>query len=542
MVAQNPLCQPGSADFGTQPKRLMEDGVRGLRNILFAILFSVASVGISAASDIYIAQNAAGGNTGADCADAHAATWFNTQANWGGGSGQIGPGTTVHLCGTVSSSLAAKGSGTNGNPITILFESGGKISMPACGATGCLNLAGQSYIVVDGGSNGIIEATNNGTGLGTSESIGVYARSHVANCEVKNLAISNMYVHSGSGNDVNSNFDYYAIWFDGTNSLFHDNVIHDAGAGIVAESPNSGNKFYNNTIYNSNWGIFLSGPGANAPNSITNDQVYNNDVHDFANWDTTSNSYHHDGIFVSGNDANAVGVSHVDIYNNYVHGSISNCSVNCMTAFIYVNDVNNVRLFNNLVVASNGGFVNNGLITLGSVGYPDANDALFNNTVVGGTSTGTGGCVRILDETNLSLENNVISNCGVNLWIDSASTFTTLDYNVYQGASQGGSWRVDGDYISSLAAWRSASHGDAHGQTTAGSLNLDQNYKPLENSMVYRAGTYLDNLNVAPLNSDKAGVLRPNPSSSTPWDVGAYQAASSNSTLNAPSGLSALVQ
>ena len=30
-----------------------------------------------------IAQNAAGGNTGADCADAHAVSWFNTSSNWG---------------------------------------------------------------------------------------------------------------------------------------------------------------------------------------------------------------------------------------------------------------------------------------------------------------------------------------------------------------------------------------------------------------------------------------------------------------------------
>ncbi len=58
--------------------------------------------GVAKANDIYIAQSAAGSANGSNCANAYAATFFNTAANWGSGANKIGPGTTVHLCGTIS--------------------------------------------------------------------------------------------------------------------------------------------------------------------------------------------------------------------------------------------------------------------------------------------------------------------------------------------------------------------------------------------------------------------------------------------------------
>src|SRR5271170_5558473 len=81
-----------------------------------------AASGTARAADIYVAQGAAGQNTGQDCADAYAYTFFNASSNWGSLAGQIGPGTTVHLCGTITSPLTAQGSGTSSSPITILFD------------------------------------------------------------------------------------------------------------------------------------------------------------------------------------------------------------------------------------------------------------------------------------------------------------------------------------------------------------------------------------------------------------------------------------
>ena len=79
------------------------------RKVLIAAILVVFATAFSTASNIYIAQNAAGGNTGADCANAHAAAWFNSSSNWGSAASQIGPGTTVHLCGTFNAPAGANG-------------------------------------------------------------------------------------------------------------------------------------------------------------------------------------------------------------------------------------------------------------------------------------------------------------------------------------------------------------------------------------------------------------------------------------------------
>src|ERR1022692_300255 len=109
-------------------------------NVVFAAIFVICTTGICEASDIYIAQNATGGNTGTDCADAHAYTFFNTSGNWASSptAGKISPGTTVHLCGTFTGTagtneLTTQGNGTSGHPITIQFESGALMQAPYWG-------------------------------------------------------------------------------------------------------------------------------------------------------------------------------------------------------------------------------------------------------------------------------------------------------------------------------------------------------------------------------------------------------------------------
>jgi len=97
-----------------------------MRKFLFIFAFFFVVLPIRA-TDLYIAQAATGGSTGADCGDALPYTFFNNSSNW---PSPIGPGTTVHLCGTItapagaSSFLSFQGGGANGNPITLKFEMG----------------------------------------------------------------------------------------------------------------------------------------------------------------------------------------------------------------------------------------------------------------------------------------------------------------------------------------------------------------------------------------------------------------------------------
>lgn len=481
-----------------------------MRTIPILVLLIVLGCPLAYAEDLYIAQSSAGSANGSSCANAFAYTFFNTSGNWGAGAGKISAGDTVHLCGTITSQLTAQGSGSAGNTITILFESGASLSQSACGSTGCLNIAAKSYLTIDGGANGIIEATNQGTGLGSSSSYGIYGRSGISHVEIKNILIRNMYIHNGMSD--NNGGGTYCIWMDGTNNLIHNNVLHDCESGVTVEANSNNNQFYNNTIYNCNWGIFES--GAASANSIHDEKLYNNEVYDFANWDTTADTFHHDGLFVSGNSA-STDVQNVQIYNNYLHGTSSSCSPSCMTAYIFTNTATAIYTYNNLIVANNGEFVNNAWI----FHWANSNDIIANNTVIGGTASGSGGCIYGLSLTNATIYNNIASNCGVLMWMDS-TTFSALDNNLYQASSLSSKWRIGSNFYSTLASWQSASGGDSNGVAQTGSLNLNASYYPLVTSSAVGAGSNLTSLGVTALDTDKASVARP-PSSA--WDIGAYQ-------------------
>src|SRR5580658_3017202 len=144
---------------------------------VIAIVLAVLTFALPAwasTQDIYIAQTAAGGGTGASCANALTYMFFNSSANWASSfaAGKISPGTTVHLCGTITGKntantniLRTQGNGLSGSPITILFEPGAVVESPACagadGAGGCIYLL-NDFITLNGGTNGTIENTSDG--------------------------------------------------------------------------------------------------------------------------------------------------------------------------------------------------------------------------------------------------------------------------------------------------------------------------------------------------------------------------------------------
>jgi hypothetical protein len=112
--------------------------------------------------DIYISQNMQGSGAGDSCQNSQSSSWFNLQSNWGTGINQIGPGDVVHLCGLISTTLIIKGSGTLGSPITIYFENNSKLSQPA---GPLMNTNGKDFLIIDGGLNGVMENTDNGSSL-----------------------------------------------------------------------------------------------------------------------------------------------------------------------------------------------------------------------------------------------------------------------------------------------------------------------------------------------------------------------------------------
>ena len=142
-------------------------GVCTMRHFFQMVALAVFLLSIAAqGQNIYVAQASAGGRNGVDCADARDLGNL-TAGDWA-------PGNTIHLCGTItsptgSSGLVALGSGTSSQPITIKFEPGTILQSPYFGYNnGCSSLAtclggievyNRNYIVIDGGTNGIIQNT-----------------------------------------------------------------------------------------------------------------------------------------------------------------------------------------------------------------------------------------------------------------------------------------------------------------------------------------------------------------------------------------------
>jgi hypothetical protein len=306
---------------------------RGL--ILVVCLFSVLgsyfliSSHADSITSVFISQNGGivtGDGTACDNAGStDSASFFNTSGNWGTGSSQIGPGTTVNLCGTITTSLKFNGSGSSGNPITLYFEPGASISVPVCPqvGTGCIDTNGQSYVTINGGTpvpnipdgedgctnssgcnelipqgtdgcdnssgcngpipngangcsssfgcmqNGAIEATANGTdsnnnSLGNQNynTMGI-AAANCSNCTIENLSIGNLYQH-------NSPLDN-----DPTNPIYGGQLPE----GIGLSGSNMTIDY--NTIHDTDWAFVADWGSTDSNVNMNNNDIYNID-HGFA--------------------------------------------------------------------------------------------------------------------------------------------------------------------------------------------------------------------------------------------------------------------
>jgi hypothetical protein len=481
----------------------------------------------SSASTVYFAQSSAGGNTGADCADAialSAVTWT--------------AGNTYHACNTITSTVTINASGSSGSLITLIFETGAAVQQPACPGNGCLDMSSQSWILIDGSPtstpcgyvaqqdvscNGLVQATVSGTGSGSGGPC-IRARA-TSNIEIRNLAVANCYVHTGSGNDTNNGGPAYGVQVDGSNIHVHNIIVHDAYDGVGGGATWTASEIDHSQFYNINWGVNAFGSSVGC--GVNNIKIHDNDIHDFASWDTSSDTFHHDGIIVAGNDNLADGVCNVAAYGNYLHGSVGSC---CTTAYIYFNDENHGSVFNNTVVANSGEFTGVGWIYFLTFGTLDANDLIANNTVIGGhQGANNGPCIDVSGDASMTMQNNVMSACDAGIWVGTthATTFTALTNNIYQASSLTNYWHNGATDYSTLANWQAGISGDTSAQATTGGLNLAVNFAPNASSILIGAGANLTSLcsgNLASLCFDALGNARP---SSGAWSSGALNQAPS---------------
>jgi hypothetical protein len=499
-----------------------------LSMILAGIVMGWSTVSAASAGNIYIAQSASGSANGSNCGNAYAYTFFNNSGNWGSGSSQIGSGTTVHVCGTWSGTagqwfLAFQASGASGSPITLYFEPNAILQAPYFNSNGAINTRGYSYLTIDGGTNGLIQNTLNGSPGGAcpggtcsyqQASMAIQA-SGSSNFTLKNLTIANLYVHTSASDTAIGNSSVNCIYNNGsfTNWTISNNTMHDVSWCISIQYGNSTNAVISgNTIYNVDHAIAFGGPApGNTLNGVT---ISGNKIRDYSNWDTTANAYHHDGIHIWGyNDNGSDAISNISIYDNAFGG----CVGQNVTAHIFMEanggNTRSVTIFNNTLMDTCAGNVTNGFITTGV----DSGYQIYDNTAIG-ASTDT--CYATSSSPSVVFKNNVASGCGTFMDVTTGGGFATggLNNNVYANSGRSNVFVYHGNYTSSLSSWQSETGQDANSVYAANAL-LNSNGSPQIGSPVIGAGVNLTSLGVTMLDSDIVGTARP---VSGAWDVGAF--------------------
>ncbi len=479
-------------------------------------LFSASA---ARAGDIYVAQSSAGGNNGADCADARPYTSL-TGSDWVAGN-------TIHLCGTFALPAGANGvisvggSGTSGNPITVKFETGASASAPYFGTSGFITANNRSYIVIDGGTNGTIQNTANGAALANAQASAGIFFSSVSNSEIKNLTIANIFVASAGNN--NNGTDAFGIdWIYGSNVRVDNNTLHDCRWCLSIAYQGGGTtqnwEVDHNTIYNTDHGPTFSSGDTGAVLSGTN-SIHDNIIHDFAMFDDPANNAHHDGIHVFAVQSGAKIVD-VKIYNNYFYGNPGTHATGYVFTDAESGGTIQAEIFNNLVVES--GSTAPALFFLQS-----DTPAVYNNTFIG-SSTSSGGCLFIYG-ANAIIKNNIFSTCNSAIYVQGGSIAASNNNDFFN--LPGGFLIISGGATYNTVAALKSAPGNLDANSISGNPNLNGSYIPNAGSPVIGAGANLTSLGIAALNSDKAGTARP---ASSAWTIGAYGSGAGTSSVPAP--------
>jgi hypothetical protein len=406
--------------------------------------------------DVYLAASAGGTGDGSSCTNALAYTYFNTSGNWSAipNGREIGPGTTVHICGTITDSASgtmftAQGSGSSGNPVTIHCETSCILQSP--GEAAFFALGSNSYFVLDGGGGscgwvglasvscqGLIQNTLNGFSLSGHQSTcpGGTCTQQVqtqvitgsgSNIELKGWHIGYIYIHgpggtttgacappvgTGTNDCVWSSPGPNIIEGSQTNVNVHNNTFHDIGWALNF-SP-QGLTIANNEMYNLDHG-FGGGQNNDSSNTISTVSIHDNYFHDNSAWDQGNNAFHHDGFHLFSYCATLVSsnlvmcpntiITGVNIYNNIFGGNFGG---NFNAQIFFEGNIQNASIFNNISVATttvSAAILANG----GYNGYGNTVN-VFNNTWLGvGGTQQTYKIGGILTGPSITFRNNALT-------------------------------------------------------------------------------------------------------------------------------------
>ena len=476
------------------------------------LLFLALAAVPAQARDYYITQS--GNGSGASCSSPLSVGWFNSKGTY------LGPGNTVHLCGTFTGGLGQQMLVVRSNGLTIRFESGAKLLSPAWSVNGAIGAQGRSGVVVDGGGSGYIGNTANGTGHNHQTSVAVNFGG-CSGCTVKYLNIGNLYVHTSSSDwSVNQTL-VNCVNFTYANNVTIDHVTcHDAGWAFAGVGNNFTLQY--STAYNIDHGLGFGANGTQSGFSIHDNHFYN-----FANWDTTSNAYHHDGIHMWGQHGK---VTYGNIYNNRFDGD---SGVN-ITGFIFLQDsIQHVSVFNNVFVTPLNRTMRSIWFEATSTNMVNGNaigNSAHNNTVNAGTHSGGSG-MMIDNQIGFSGYNNVLMGGQSDITIRFGTTLAGLNNNVYVDLGSFNGDRNTFSYVGksyqTLDQWKSVCRCDGNSKfVTPAQIHLSSSGQLLAGSAAIGAGANLTSLVPASMSSITTDIIgAPRPGSGS-WDAGAFQTGS----------------
>ena len=532
-----------SSDVGDTVRAVVTASNAGGSGSADSAVTGVVTASSGSDPQIYLAQSAAGSGSGADCNDAKAVSFFNSGSNWGSGSGKIGPGVTVDLCGTISTPLVAQGSGSSGNPVTVYWEPNASLSEAVCPSSGCFDTNGQKYLTLNGGSSGSIQSTANGTGRANQVSgvEGILATS-CTGCTIEDLTIDDMYVHTSTSDSTIDGSQNRGIDFSGSNLTIKDNTLHDDAWSLYGEFSNGDANvtLAGNNIYNSDHTIALtSGTDGGSTGPVF---VYGNHLHDWGGWDTNNDSYHHDGIHcytVANGPAHWSGIY---IYDNRFDGSTGAD----ITSEIFLeggsgsgytpcaDSTSPIYVFNNI-------FTGNTPVSNGYLGLFSGSPRVYNNTLIGDSSSDSSICSDLNGGTNyepssMAFENNLTTTCNNEIGAQ-GGTFASgqPDYNLWANGGDN-SFVCSGNFytFSQFTNWRSCIGNETHSAATSNAL-LNSDGSLQSGSPASGFGANLTSLctgNLTPLCSSYTGPPASGGAGSTTngttrpttgaWDAGAY--------------------
>ena len=468
---------------------------------------STTSQTTTSGEHIYISQSGSATGSASSCSSAKPVAWLNTATNWGDGSGKVSAGDTVHLCGVISQTVYVLGNGAPGNPVTVRFEPGARLSSPAWDASrGGLYAKGRQFVLIDGAGVGIIENTANGSALQYKVQSTGLILSDCQNCEVRNLTVSNIYQRT-SPSDPNGSSYGIVLMGNSTNSSVHDCVVTNVWRALCihySEMKSSNVSVYNNTAIKTCIGISIGSTGTGAV--AENINIFKNKVSDNYVWDGVSTDggwWHVDGVHAFAVHTGAA-IYGLNIYSNEIGSNLGTH----VTSWIYIEGagISNVNVYNNLLTSAGGSYPSTGYIGL----KKPFGVNVYNNTVAAGSGKGIGVSLWA-GAASVDIRNNIFYRVSSGVYVGDTSTMKMCDKNNYYGLGNNQMYYQTRFYT--LADWQSNLGFDRNSITADPLLSSD--FRPASTSPARGRG---DNLG-SPFNIDKAGVARPY----TGWTLGAYQ-------------------